>query len=371
MADLTLAGGTRIDIEPIRSVVASNLTPHASGIGEMTLPDFVAAMRTGRTPSGRHLDPLVMPWPHYAKLTDRDLRAVFTYLQTLSPIANAIPATEEADGPDLLIDKLRGLRGDLDLQLVFHPGNAGTQGGREQKPAPQSPTFWQTLAVGLALGLAVQALYFWRPLWLTGLRRRRRRHRTFREVVRGPVFVLSVVAAVALILVARWMPAGAGARDRTVELYAPKLPTPSGLTGETARVAEFGRYLVGAAACGRCHTTIDPIFPAAHGEPLAGGQRVAWAPMGERSAANLTGDPVTGLGSWTPAQLKRALRTGLLPDGRVMHRAAMPWDFVAGLRAEELEAIVTYLKALSPVVSEIPAGSSHGGGSLYTVRPHP
>jgi hypothetical protein len=32
-----------------------------------------------------------MPWFNYAKLSDDDLKVIFTYLQTLKPIKNVVP----------------------------------------------------------------------------------------------------------------------------------------------------------------------------------------------------------------------------------------------------------------------------------------
>lgn len=48
-------------------------------------------MRTGKHLGvGRALLP-PMPWPNLAALSDRDLKALFAYLQTLKPISNQVP----------------------------------------------------------------------------------------------------------------------------------------------------------------------------------------------------------------------------------------------------------------------------------------
>jgi hypothetical protein len=44
---------------------------------------FINAMRTGKTPFGRQLDPLQMPWKVYGRLTDDELTAVHSYLASL------------------------------------------------------------------------------------------------------------------------------------------------------------------------------------------------------------------------------------------------------------------------------------------------
>ena len=47
--------------------------------------DFRKAIRTGRTPSGRALDPQTMPWPRLANLTDDELNAIFEYVRSIPP----------------------------------------------------------------------------------------------------------------------------------------------------------------------------------------------------------------------------------------------------------------------------------------------
>jgi hypothetical protein len=63
-----------------------NLTPDPANplTVEQQYADFVKTLRTGIDPStGKYLQ--VMPWPVYQDMTDRDLRAVFEYLQAIPP----------------------------------------------------------------------------------------------------------------------------------------------------------------------------------------------------------------------------------------------------------------------------------------------
>lgn len=71
---------------------AANLTPdEATGIGIWTEEQFVQTIRTGRHWGvDRPILP-PMPWPAYANMTDEDLAAVFTYLQSIEPMANPVP----------------------------------------------------------------------------------------------------------------------------------------------------------------------------------------------------------------------------------------------------------------------------------------
>ncbi|HET6469814.1 MAG TPA: c-type cytochrome [Geminicoccaceae bacterium] len=68
-----------------------NLTPDPeTGLGAWSEEDIVTAVRTGMRPDGRQLVP-IMPWPHYAALTDEDAAALAAYLKSLPPIPHAEP----------------------------------------------------------------------------------------------------------------------------------------------------------------------------------------------------------------------------------------------------------------------------------------
>ncbi|MCG8591532.1 MAG: cytochrome c [Proteobacteria bacterium] len=45
--------------------------------------DFLHAMRSGRTPDGRVMDPRYMPWLQFARMSDVELRAIWAYLVSL------------------------------------------------------------------------------------------------------------------------------------------------------------------------------------------------------------------------------------------------------------------------------------------------
>jgi hypothetical protein len=71
---------------------AANITPDKeTGLGKWSADDFIRTMRTGR-----HLGvsrPLLPPMPYMsiAALTDADIKAMYAYLASLKPIANAVP----------------------------------------------------------------------------------------------------------------------------------------------------------------------------------------------------------------------------------------------------------------------------------------
>jgi mono/diheme cytochrome c family protein len=61
---------------------SQNITP--TGIGKWSDADFVHALRTGTRPDGSHIS-TAMPWPHYAKMTDTELAALYKYLRSVPP----------------------------------------------------------------------------------------------------------------------------------------------------------------------------------------------------------------------------------------------------------------------------------------------
>ncbi len=69
-----------------------NLTPDTTtGLGSWTDAMFIKAIRTGKDMGeGRDILP-PMPWETFGKMTDSDLRAIFTYLRTLKAIENPVP----------------------------------------------------------------------------------------------------------------------------------------------------------------------------------------------------------------------------------------------------------------------------------------
>jgi hypothetical protein len=71
---------------------AANLTPDQNtGLGIWTEDMFVTAIRTGKhMGKSRPIAP-PMPWESVRNATDADLKAIFAYLRTLTPIANHVP----------------------------------------------------------------------------------------------------------------------------------------------------------------------------------------------------------------------------------------------------------------------------------------
>ena len=115
-----------------------------------------------------------------------------------------------------------------------------------------------------------------------------------------------------------------------------------------------GAYLATIAHCLECHTPIDKgalQFDTALG---AGGRPflpsfVKGLPESWKGAVsrNLSSHPDKGLGAWTDAEIKRAITQGVGRDGRRMQEP-MAFGWYAGIRDEDLDAIVAYLRTLPP-----------------------
>ena len=70
--------------------VGENLTPDKeTGLGAWTDTQIIAAIRSGQTPGGRQLSP-VMPYPALANLTDEDAQAIVAFLRSLPQISNKV-----------------------------------------------------------------------------------------------------------------------------------------------------------------------------------------------------------------------------------------------------------------------------------------
>ena len=120
---------------------------------------------------------------------------------------------------------------------------------------------------------------------------------------------------------------------------------------------ERGDYLVNTIlACGNCHTPRDANGVLIKDKALSGG-RVFSTPAFVATTSNITPDVETGIGSWTDAEIKRALIEGIRPEHHhlpgVPLAAIMPANFYKALLPEDLDAIVAYLRSVKPVRNEI------------------
>ena len=112
-----------------------------------------------------------------------------------------------------------------------------------------------------------------------------------------------------------------------------------------------GDYLVNTImTCGNCHSPKGPQGDIP-GNEFSGG--LSWdEPPFKVTAPNITQDKDTGIGAWSDADIKKALRTGVRPNG-VQLAMIMPTDFYEIITDRDMDAIVAYLRTLKPISNRV------------------
>jgi mono/diheme cytochrome c family protein len=113
----------------------------------------------------------------------------------------------------------------------------------------------------------------------------------------------------------------------------------------------YGRYLAGPVGhCMECHTPFAGPGQLGMQRLGAGGSEfpVFTEAGGLTVARNITPDPESGIGKWSDAEIKRAITTGVRPDGTRLTRT-MAFDWYAKIAPHDLDALVAYLRSLNPV----------------------
>jgi mono/diheme cytochrome c family protein len=114
-----------------------------------------------------------------------------------------------------------------------------------------------------------------------------------------------------------------------------------------------GAYLVTIGHCMECHSAWSRgvsdfttglgrggrIFPPREGSPKGS------APS---TAANITPHPTAGIGTWTDAEIVRAITQGVARDGRPL-KPPMAYGYYAALKDADLADIVAYLRTVPPL----------------------
>ena len=121
----------------------------------------------------------------------------------------------------------------------------------------------------------------------------------------------------------------------------------------TRLLAERGKYIVTIQGCTDCHTPQGDAGPD-FDRYLAGGNMLGSKEGGTIITRNLTPDEETGLRIKSDEQVKRLLRGGVFPDGRIANHRAMPWPNLSRWTEEDRHAVITYLRNLKPVRHKIP-----------------
>jgi mono/diheme cytochrome c family protein len=115
-----------------------------------------------------------------------------------------------------------------------------------------------------------------------------------------------------------------------------------------------GEYLATIMDCNGCHTP-GTFLGKPDMERYLGGSEVGFQVpgVGVFWPPNLTPDPETGLGQWSEADILKAVRTGVRPDGRQL-APVMPYHNYGKLSDADAQALAGYLKSLKPVKNRVP-----------------
>ncbi len=124
---------------------------------------------------------------------------------------------------------------------------------------------------------------------------------------------------------------------REVELAA---ATPLTVLPSPALVARGQHFSQAIGKCGDCH-----------GPDLGGKVFIDAGPLGTIIAPNLTAGRGGVLASYTDAQLERAIRHGVNPDGRSLF--VMPSQDYYAMSDADLAAVISYLRTVPPVDREL------------------
>ncbi|BCA55959.1 hypothetical protein W02_30990 [Nitrospira sp. KM1] len=334
-----LAGGMRVDLGAHGHLVSRNLTGDSTtGLGEWTNEQIIEALRNGRTPD-RVLNVLDMPWNFLHALPDEDANAIASFLKSLSPVRNHIPPPLHFGVLETIAAKLMHPRWPAfpPAYLVFVEGNFGQTGDAASRGWLQA---YLINAQWLILLLGIVAFVF------AGTRAKRQREPGNRWKTVG--VVLAVLAIFFVGWLVYFLPAlSVLPPERVSQQFLDRIPTPN-LTElpspEHAALVKRGRLLYTVASCAFCHR------PEGYG-----GLKISWKPFGTLWTRNITQDRKTGIGAWSDREIARAIRSGVTPDGRMLHWQGMIWDFASNWDEEDLRSIIAYLRTLPPVSNQVPS----------------
>ena len=143
--------------------------------------------------------------------------------------------------------------------------------------------------------------------------------------------------------------------------------SPHGFKSDPGQSAAWNRgaYLVqGPGHCGACHTAKTALGAEKDGHALQGGPVEHWF------APDLTGNPRTGLGRWSAADIVEYLRTGRNAHAGAIGQMAEVVTYSTSLLSDgDLNAIATYLKSLPASPDEATAAPAaaamKAGGAVF------
>jgi mono/diheme cytochrome c family protein len=114
-----------------------------------------------------------------------------------------------------------------------------------------------------------------------------------------------------------------------------------------------GKYLVnGPALCANCHTPRGADLRPVMSKFLSGGEKFT-SPVFVTYSRNITPDKDTGIGTWSDAQIIRAMREGFTKEGKTLG-PPMPFEMLNKMSDDDARAIVAYLRTAKPMHNEVP-----------------
>jgi len=143
--------------------------------------------------------------------------------------------------------------------------------------------------------------------------------------------VLAFLLAAAIAMAVAW-PRASGA-DATSNAPA---PAPSFNSAEVQR----GAQLAAVGNCMACHTADEA-------KPFAGG-RALETPFGTVHSTNITPDAATGIGVWSEAEFRHAMRDGVSRDGHLLY-PAFPYPYFTHLADADIAALYAYVMTRDPI----------------------
>jgi mono/diheme cytochrome c family protein len=160
-------------------------------------------------------------------------------------------------------------------------------------------------------------------------------------------------------------PANGGSMLRSVVMGLAAALAAAGMAAAETPL-ERGSYLVNSiGACGNCHTPRQQGVPDPS-KKLSGGFQTFDEPWFTVKGANITPDKETGIGNWSDADLRKALLTGVRPNG-VQLATVMPSAFYKMMMPSDIDAIVAYLRSVPAIGNAVQAPSYKAQQAAVTV----
>jgi len=124
-------------------------------------------------------------------------------------------------------------------------------------------------------------------------------------------------------------------------VYEPSIdPVDVSAVGFDAALVQKGADLATIGDCITCHTSPG-------GKSFAGGLPLK-TPFGTIYSTNISPDPETGIGHWSEAAFRRAMRRGVAPDGKHLY-PAFPYDHFTLVSDDDDKALYAYLMTRQPI----------------------